>query len=117
MWCVLSLVSQSSPTSTSSLTRPPKGNIAFLIRYAYGPSIDATRVAIPVIDIRGENKSEVGHKAAVIVHEDEGKFTTFVEKQVEWGANVVCGLTEKVDTIVAKVMMEGNKGFGDFSKA
>jgi hypothetical protein len=48
-------------------------NVAFLVRYICNPSVDPTTLSFPVIDVRGKNNSEVGHKAMVIVHNAPGK--------------------------------------------
>jgi hypothetical protein len=92
-----------------------KGNLTFLVKYTGGPNVRASQISITVIDVRGPNNSEVGHKATVCIHEGPGKFVVVVWKQVEWGQNVVIGLGEKVDKAIKDILAkEGNDGYGDF---
>ncbi|CAG5182901.1 uncharacterized protein ALTATR162_LOCUS10391 [Alternaria atra] len=91
------------------------GNLTFLVKYTGGPNVRASQISITVIDVRGPNNSEVGHKATVCIHEGPGKFVVVVWKQVEWGQNVVIGLGEKVDKAIKDILAkEGNDGYGDF---
>ncbi|RYN42743.1 hypothetical protein AA0112_g1356 [Alternaria arborescens] len=91
------------------------GNLTFLVKYTAGPSVRASQISISVIDVRGPNNSEVGHKATVCIHDGPGKFTVVMCKQVNWGQNVVIGLGEKVDKAVKDILAkEGNDGYGDF---
>jgi hypothetical protein len=90
------------------------GNIAFLIKYTFGPGIQASHVSVSVIDVRGPHNSEIGHKVTVCVHDGPGKFTVVVWKQVRWGQNAVMGLGEKVDKAIKDILAkEGNDGYGD----
>ena len=85
------------------------------MKYTAGPSVRASQISISVIDVRGPNNSEVGHKATVCIHDGPGKFTVVMCKQVNWGQNVVIGLGEKVDKAVKDILAkEGNDGYGDF---
>ncbi|KAI4920005.1 hypothetical protein J4E90_002145 [Alternaria incomplexa] len=81
------------------------GNITFLIKYTVGPKILASQISITVVDVRGHNNSEVGHKATVCIHYGP----------VKWGQNVVQALGEKVDKAVREILKnEGDDGYGDF---
>ncbi|KAI4960650.1 hypothetical protein J4E86_002275 [Alternaria arbusti] len=91
------------------------GNITFLIKYTVGPKILASQISITVVDVRGHNNSEVGHKTTVCIHYGPGDFTVLVQKQVKWGQNVVQALGEKVDKAVREILKnEGDDGYGDF---
>ncbi|KAI4630414.1 hypothetical protein J4E80_001349 [Alternaria sp. BMP 0032] len=91
------------------------GNITFLIKYTVGPNIPASQISITVVDVRGHNDCEVGHKATVCIHYGPGDFTVIVRKQVKWGQNVVQALGEKVDKAVREILKnEGDDGYGDF---
>jgi hypothetical protein len=51
----------------------------------------------------------------VCFHDGPGKFAVVIDKQVEWGQDVLLGLTEKVDKAVREILVkEGNDGYGDF---
>lgn len=74
----------------------------------------ASQVSVIVIDVRGPDNSEIGHRASVCVHGGPGKFRVVVSKEVKWGQNVVVGLGEKVDQAVRAILDgEGNEGYGD----
>ncbi|KAI4665596.1 uncharacterized protein J4E78_003058 [Alternaria triticimaculans] len=90
------------------------GNITFLIKYTGGHEILASQISITVVDVRGHNNSEVGHKATVCIHNGPGDFTVVVWEQVKWGQNVVQALGEKVDKVVRQILRdEENDGYGD----
>jgi hypothetical protein len=90
-------------------------NLAFLIKYTGGAKVQADRVSVTVIDVRGPNNRELGHKITVRLHEGPGKFTVVIWKQVKWGGNVIIGLSEKADKVIKEILAkEGNKGYGDF---
>lgn len=73
-----------------------------------------SQVSVSVIDRRGPDNSELGHKAIVCIHGAPGKFKVVVAKEVMWGQNVIVGLSEKVDRVVREIVTkEGNEGYGD----
>jgi hypothetical protein len=52
----------------------------------------------------------------VSLHGDNPKDSTFiVYNRVNWGGNVIIGLSKKVDEVIKDILAyEGNKGYGDF---
>ena len=96
-------------------TNRPADNIALIIKYSGGGDVKAEQISATVIDVRGENNSEIGHKVTVCFHKGPGDFIVVLSKQVNWGENVTFGLTEKADKVVKDILAkEGNDGFGDF---
>jgi hypothetical protein len=90
-------------------------NITFLIKYTAGSNVQVKQVSITIIDVRGRDNSEIGHKATVSLHGDKpGDFTVVVYNRVNWGGNVIIGLTEEVDKVIRNILAdEGNKGYQD----
>ncbi|CAE7023736.1 hypothetical protein PTTW11_03641 [Pyrenophora teres f. teres] len=79
-------------------------NIAFLVKRAGGPSVSASQVSVSIIDVRGVNNCEIGHKATVCIHQGPYEFRVVVTVQVPWGHPVMIGLTEKVDSIIKEIL-------------
>ncbi|KAH7083872.1 hypothetical protein FB567DRAFT_447117, partial [Paraphoma chrysanthemicola] len=97
------------------VTKEFAGNITFLIKYTAGPDLKADAFTVSIVDVRGPNNSEIGHKATVCFHEGPGQFAIVIAQQVKWGKNVLLALTEKVDKAVLQILAkEGNDGHGDF---
>ncbi|KAH7067371.1 hypothetical protein BKA63DRAFT_570675 [Paraphoma chrysanthemicola] len=98
-----------------NLVRAIAGNITFFIKYTAGPDLKADAFTVSIVDVRGPNNAEVGHKATVCFHDGPGKFAIVVAQQVEWGKNVLLALAEKVDKAVLQILAkEGNNGYSDF---
>ncbi|KAF2825946.1 hypothetical protein CC86DRAFT_418566 [Ophiobolus disseminans] len=99
-----------------SLNHTIANNITFLIKYSGGADVKTKGISVTVIDVRGPNNSEIGHKVTVCIHKGPGDFTVVIWKQVKWGGNVVLGLTEKVAKVIKEILAkEANKGYGDFN--
>ncbi|KAF2658944.1 hypothetical protein K491DRAFT_592165 [Lophiostoma macrostomum CBS 122681] len=86
-------------------------NISFLIRHHHGSAIDIdlNSISFARIDVRGRDNCEIGHKAAVVVHEAPGKTSIIVDVQVGWSKNVMVALTEKVDRMVNDILVKAGK--------
>lgn len=86
------------------LTHDDPDNISFLVKYKGGPSVEASQVTVSIIDVRGPKNSEAGQKATVCLRNGPDKYRIVVSNQVEWGEDVLLGLSEKTDEDVSDIL-------------
>jgi hypothetical protein len=85
-------------------------NIAFLIKHIAGPDVAPSCVSIPIIRVRDVSNGKEHNKVSVWVHNGPGSSTFVVSAKVGLREDVVLELTEKVNEIIGRMLIDEENG-------